>query len=90
VETCVFLGYTFPTSYRVPQTEIVCQSYALEKLIHHTTQNGVHKGFGFSSSGLRVLDFIYVKKAFRASFKIILLQMQVVVTSLLRYKLPPF
>jgi hypothetical protein len=58
---------TFPTSYRAPQTEIVCQSYALKKLIHQTTQNEVHKIVGFSSSRVRVLDFIYVKKAFRAS-----------------------
>jgi hypothetical protein len=26
--------------------------------------NGVHKTVGVSSSGVRVLDFIYVKKAF--------------------------
>jgi hypothetical protein len=61
------LDDTFPTSYRVPQTEIVCQSYAPGKLIHQTTQNGVHKTFGFSSSRVRVLDFIYDKKAFGAS-----------------------
>jgi hypothetical protein len=58
---------TFPTSYRVPQTEIICQSYAPEKLIHQTTQNRVHKIVGFSSYRVRVLDFIYVKKAFGAS-----------------------
>jgi len=58
---------TFPTSYRGPQTEIMCQSYAPEKLIHQTTQNRVHKTIGFSSSRVGVLDFIYVKKAFGAS-----------------------
>jgi hypothetical protein len=61
------LDDTFPTSYRAPQTEIVCQSYAPGKLIHQTTQNGVHKIVGFSSSGVRVLDFLYDKKAFGAS-----------------------
>jgi hypothetical protein len=39
-----------------------------EKLIHQTTQNGVHKTVGFSYSGVRVLDFLYDKKAFGASF----------------------
>jgi hypothetical protein len=57
-----FLVDTFPTSYCAPQTQIVCQIYALGKLIHQTTQNGVHKLVGFSSSGVRVLDFIYVKR----------------------------
>jgi hypothetical protein len=61
------LDDTFPMSYCVPQTEIVCQSYALGKLIHQTTQNEVHKTVGFSSSGVRVLDFLYDKKAFGAS-----------------------
>jgi hypothetical protein len=61
------LDDTFPTSYHVPQTEIVYQSYAPGKLIHQTTQNGVQKTVGFSSFGVRVLDFIYVKKEFRAS-----------------------
>jgi hypothetical protein len=41
------LENTFPTSYCAPQTEIVCQSYAHGKLIHQTTQNGVHKTIGF-------------------------------------------
>jgi hypothetical protein len=58
------LDDTFPTSYCAPQTKIVCQSYAPRKLIHQTTQNEVYKIVGFSSSGVRVLDFIYVKKAF--------------------------
>jgi hypothetical protein len=49
----------FPTRYRVPQTEIVFQSYAPEKLIHQTTKNEVHKIVGFSYSRIRVLDFIY-------------------------------
>jgi hypothetical protein len=31
-----------------------------------TTPIGAHKPFGFSSSGVRVLDFTYVKKALRA------------------------
>jgi hypothetical protein len=57
----------FPTSYHAPQTEIVFQSYAPRKLIHQTTQNGVHKIVGFSSSGVRVLYFIYYKKAFGTS-----------------------
>jgi hypothetical protein len=61
------LDDTFPTSYSVPETEIVCQTYTPGKLIHQTTQNGVHKIVGFSSSGARVLDFIYGKKAFIAS-----------------------
>jgi hypothetical protein len=54
-------------SYHAPQIEIVCQSYALGKLIHQTTQNRVHKIVGFSYSEVRVLDFIYVKNSFRAS-----------------------
>ena len=58
---------TFPTSYRAPQTEIVCQNYALEKLIHQTNQNEVHKTVGFSSFEVRVLYFTYVKNAFGAS-----------------------
>ena len=58
---------TFPTSYHAPQTKTVCQSYAPAKLIHQTTQNGVHKTVGFSSFRVRVLDFIYDKKAFGAS-----------------------
>jgi hypothetical protein len=66
-KTCVFLGYTFPTSYRSPQTKIICQSYALRKLIHQATQNEVQKTIGFSSFGVRVLDFIYDKKEFGAS-----------------------
>jgi len=55
-----------PTSYRVPQTEIVCQSYSPGKLIQKNTQNRVHKNVGFSYSRVRVLDFIYVEKAFGA------------------------
>jgi hypothetical protein len=58
------LDDTFPTSYCAPQTETVCQSYAPGKLIHQTTQNGVDKTVGFSSFGVRVLDFIYDKMAF--------------------------
>jgi hypothetical protein len=61
------LDDTFPMSYLAPQMEIVCQSYAPGKLIHQTTQNGVHTIVGFSSSGVRVLDFLYDKKAFGAS-----------------------
>jgi hypothetical protein len=61
------LDYTFPTIYRLPQTEIVSRSYALGKLIHQTTQNRVHKIVGFSSSGIRVLDFIYDKNSFGTS-----------------------
>jgi hypothetical protein len=34
-----------------------------------TTPIEAHKPFGFSSSGVRVLDFTYVKKALRASFQ---------------------
>jgi hypothetical protein len=74
----------------MPQTEIVCQSYAPGKLIHQTTQNGVHKTIGFSSSGVRVLDFIYDKRPLEPHFKIIFLRMRVADTSLLRDKLPPF
>jgi hypothetical protein len=62
------LDDTFPTRSCAPQIEIVCESYALGKLIHQTTQNGVHKIVGFSSSGVRVLDFLYDKKAFGVSF----------------------
>ena len=58
---------TFPTRYCAPQTEIVCQRYAPKKLIHQTTQNDVHKTVGFSSFGVRVLDFLYDKKAFETS-----------------------
>jgi hypothetical protein len=61
------LDDAFPMSYRSPQTEIVCQSYAPGKLIHQTTQNGVQKTVGFSSFGVRFLDFIYVKNSFRSS-----------------------
>jgi hypothetical protein len=32
-----------------------------------TTPIGAHKPFGVSSFGVRVLDFLYVKKAFGAS-----------------------
>jgi hypothetical protein len=62
------LDDTIPTSYHVPQMEIVCQSYTLEKLIHQTTQNGVYKTVGFSSSEVRVLDFTFIKKDFGSSF----------------------
>jgi hypothetical protein len=58
---------TFPMSYRTPQMEIVCQSYAPGKFIHQTTQNGVQKTVGFSSSRVRVLDFLYDKNSFGAS-----------------------
>jgi hypothetical protein len=61
------LDDTFPKSYRMPQTKIVCQSYAPGKLIHQSTQNGVHKTVVFSYFGVRVLDFIYDKMAFGAS-----------------------
>ena len=61
------LTYTFPTSYRAPQTEIVFQIYAPKTLIQQTTQNEVHKTVCFSSYGVRVLDYIYDKKAFGAS-----------------------
>jgi hypothetical protein len=42
-------------------------SYAPENLIQQTTQNGVQKNVGFSSSDIRVLDFLYGKNAFGAS-----------------------
>jgi hypothetical protein len=58
---------TFPTSYHAPQTNIVCQIYTPGKLIHQITQNEFHKIVGFLSFGVGVLDFLYVKKAFRAS-----------------------
>jgi hypothetical protein len=61
------LNNTFATSYRAPQTKIVRQSCTPQKLIQQTTQNGVHKTVGFSSFGVRVLDFIYDKKAFGSS-----------------------
>jgi hypothetical protein len=37
--------------------------YTPRRLIHQTTQNRFHKTIGFSSSEVRVLDFLYVKKA---------------------------
>jgi hypothetical protein len=58
------LEYTFPMRYGAPQMNIVCQSYVPENLIHQTTQNRVHKTVGFSSFGVRVWDFIFVKKGF--------------------------
>jgi hypothetical protein len=58
---------TFPTRDHAPETEIVCQSYAPGKLIHQTTQNGVHKTVGFSYFRVSVLDFLYVKNSFGAS-----------------------
>jgi hypothetical protein len=62
------LDDTFPMTYHATKTNIVFQSYTPGKLIHQTTQNGVHKTVGFSSSGVRVLYFIYDKKSFGASF----------------------
>jgi hypothetical protein len=56
------LDDTFPTIYHAPQTKIVCQSYTPGKLIHQTTQNGVHKTVGFSSSAVSVLDFFFMLK----------------------------
>jgi hypothetical protein len=79
---------TFPTSYRAPQTKIVCQSYAPKKLINQATQNRVHKIVGFSTSGVSIFYFIYVKKSL--ILIIIFFQMSVAITSLLRDKLPPF
>jgi hypothetical protein len=61
------LNDTFPMSYRVPQTEVVCQSYTPGKLMHQTTQNEVNKTVGFSYLGVKVLDYIYDQKAFGAS-----------------------
>ena len=58
------LDDAFPTSYR-PETKIVCQCYAFEKLVHQTTKNGVHKTNRFSSSKVRVLHILYVKKALK-------------------------
>jgi hypothetical protein len=47
--------------------EIVCKSYAPREVDVSTTPIGARKPFGFSYSGVRVLDFTYVKKAFGAS-----------------------
>ena len=51
---------------------------------------GAHKPFGFSSFGVRVLGFTYVKKALSLILIIIFLRMQVTFTSLLKDKLSPF
>jgi len=59
------LDAVFSMSYRTPETEIVCQCYAFKKLVHQTTQNGVHKTNIFSSSKVRVLHILYVKKALK-------------------------
>jgi hypothetical protein len=48
--------------------KIICKSYAPEEVDVSTTPIGARKPFGFSYSGVRVLDFHYVKKALRASF----------------------
>jgi hypothetical protein len=61
------LNDTFTMIYHALQTEIICQSYTPRKLIHQTTQNKVHKIVGFSSSSVKVLDFVYVKNTFRDS-----------------------
>jgi hypothetical protein len=61
------LDDTFPTIYLARKNEIVSQSYAPRKLIHQSIQNGFLKIVGFSSSRVRVLDFLYDKKSFGAS-----------------------
>ena len=66
------------------------KSYALRKLIHQTTQNRVHKTVGFSSSEVRILNFLYDKRNLEPHYKIIFLWMRVADTSLLRDKMPPF
>jgi len=58
---------TFPKIHHAPRMEIICQSYAPRNLKHQTTKNGVHKTIDFSSSRVRVLDFIYSKIAFGSS-----------------------
>jgi hypothetical protein len=64
-ENIFLLDDAFSTSYRTPETEIVCQCYAFKKLVHQTTQNVVHKTNRFSSSKVRVLHILYVKKALK-------------------------
>ena len=81
---------TFPMSYHAPQMKIICQSYALGKLIHQSTQNGVHKTIGFSFSRFKVLDFIYDKRPLEPHFKMIFLQKRLSITFLLTDKLPSF
>jgi hypothetical protein len=63
----VLLGYTFSMRYQMPQTKIVCKMLHPREVDVSTTPIGARKPFGFSSSGVRVLDFLYVKKAFGAS-----------------------
>jgi hypothetical protein len=69
----VLLGYTFPTVYQTPQTEIVCKSYTLRKLMYQLPPSGPINLLAFHLSGLgfwmfRVFSFMfYVKKAFGAS-----------------------
>jgi hypothetical protein len=62
IETCVFLGYTFPMSYHAPHMEIVLKSYALGKLTYQLPPIRARKPFDVSYSRVRVLDFLYVNK----------------------------
>ena len=55
------LNNTFPTSYCVPQTEIICQSYTPKKLIHQTTQNESTKLLAFHIPGLGFWIFFMLK-----------------------------
>jgi hypothetical protein len=76
--------------YRAPQTEIVCQSYALGKLIHQTTQNGSTKLLDFHLPGLGFWILLMLKRPLEPHCKIIFLRMRVAITSLLRDNIPPF
>jgi len=81
---------TFPTSYHAPQIKTICQSYAPRKLIHETTQNGVHTNVGFSFSGLGFWILFMLKRNLESHCNIIFLRMSISITSLLRDKIPPF
>jgi hypothetical protein len=64
----VFLIYTFPTSYFVPQTDIVCKIYALGKLTYKLPPSGPTNLLAFHLLGLAFWFFSHVKNAFGASF----------------------
>jgi hypothetical protein len=66
MEKYVFLGYTFQMSYCAPNEDRM-QKLRLWEIDVPTYHIEAHMNFGVSSSGFRFLDFIYVKKASKAS-----------------------
>jgi hypothetical protein len=54
----VLLSYTFPTMYRAPQTEIVCKSYAPEKLMYQLPPSGHANILDFHLPGLGFWIFL--------------------------------